>query len=43
MAIHRRTAVAILAAALSTTALPALAQEYVAKIGHLESPNKAGM
>lgn len=41
LAIHRRTAIALLSAALSTTALPALAQEFVAKIGHLESPEQS--
>lgn len=41
MAIHRRTAIALLSTALSLTALPALAQEFIAKIGHLESPEQS--
>lgn len=41
MTIHRRAALAFLAATLSTTALPALAQDFVAKIGHLESPEQS--
>ena len=40
-AIHRRTAIALLTTALTATALPAMSQEYVAKIGHLESPEQS--
>lgn len=41
MAIGRRTAIALLSTALSLSALPALSQEFVAKIGHLEAPEQS--
>ncbi|WBU56116.1 TRAP transporter substrate-binding protein [Paracoccus sediminicola] len=41
LAIQRRAAVALITTALCLPALPTLAQEYVAKIGHLESPEQS--